>query len=304
MAVVVAVALAAAGCSLPGGTRGGLHLTAVFDDVGDLVVNHSVQTADVRIGSITKIELTEDYKAKVTMSVQDVHLPKASTAVLRTTSLLGEKFIEIRADGDPTKGPFLADGDTLNKTEQAPELEFVAEQAVDLLASVVANDVATLVNTGAVGFGGRGDELRSLLDELTTVSGTLASQTSNILAIIDGLDQATSTLVAGNADIDQLLVNLSQTTTVLAQNRDQAVETVRQLTRLATVHNQAVFEPYLDDVSRQVKQLAAIVAEVTAGRSEVALLVDWLDKFIYAAPLGVPGDFAQIYGWFCSPGTC
>ena len=40
------------------------------------------------------------------------------------------------------------------------------------------------------------------------------------------------------------------------------------------------------------------------GRGEVATLLDWLDAFITAAPLGVPGDFAQIYGWFCSAGTC
>jgi phospholipid/cholesterol/gamma-HCH transport system substrate-binding protein len=296
--------VAVSSCSLPGGTHGPLTLTATFDDVGDLVVNHSVQTADVRIGSITKIELTKDYKAKVTMSVKDVHLPKASKAVLRTTSLLGEKFIEIRPLGDPTKGPFLANGDTLTQTEQSPELEFVAEQAVALLAGVASNDIATLVQTGAIAFGGRGPELRGLLDDLASISGTLAAQTQNIVAIIDGLDKATSTLAASSGDIDQLLVNLSNTTTVLAQNRDQAIETLKQLTRLAAVQDQAVFEPYLDDVSNQIKQLDAILAQVAAGRGEVGTLVDWLDKFINAAPLGVPGDFAQVYGWFCTAGTC
>src|SRR3546814_6823664 len=62
-AAMVAVA-AMAGCSLPGQITGPVELTAVFDDVGDLVTGHSVQVADVRVGSITGIELTDDYRAK------------------------------------------------------------------------------------------------------------------------------------------------------------------------------------------------------------------------------------------------
>ena len=181
--------------------------------MGDLVTNHSVQVADVRVGSISKIELTDDYKAKVTMSVQDIDLPKDSTAVLRTTSLLGEKFIELRPNGDPTKGPFFKSGDRIEQVDQAPELEFVAEQAVELLAGVLSTDIATLVETGAAGFGGRAEELHNLIDELSTISATLASQTGNIVSIIDGLDQATATLAAGSGELDQLLLNLSTTPT-------------------------------------------------------------------------------------------
>ena len=48
-----------------------MELTAVFTDVGDLVAGHSVQVADVRVGSITGIELTDDYQAKVTMRIKD-----------------------------------------------------------------------------------------------------------------------------------------------------------------------------------------------------------------------------------------
>ena len=69
----------------------------MFEDSSDLVVNHSVQVADVRVGSISGIELTEDFHALVTMDLRDgLELPADSVAVLRQTSLLGEKFVEIR----------------------------------------------------------------------------------------------------------------------------------------------------------------------------------------------------------------
>ncbi|MGH9274916.1 MAG: MlaD family protein, partial [Acidimicrobiales bacterium] len=78
-------AVGASSCTLPGRVEGPVQVTAIFDDVGDLVSGHSVQVADVRVGSITGIELTSDYRAKVTMRIKDgLELPANSEAVLRT----------------------------------------------------------------------------------------------------------------------------------------------------------------------------------------------------------------------------
>jgi phospholipid/cholesterol/gamma-HCH transport system substrate-binding protein len=308
-------AAVAGGCSLPGRTTGPIEVTATFDDVGDLVENHSVQVADVRVGSVTGIELTPDFKAKVTMSIKDVHLPADAVAELRQTSLLGEKFIELRpCDPSPAhqdKGCQNGGGGTLqsntdippDRTKQAPELEFVAEQATQLLGGVVSNDVAALVQTGSAGFGGRAEELRGLLDDLSTISATLADQTTNLQTIIDGLDQATTTIAADNPALDQLLVNLADTTTLLANNRDQAVQTLQSLTRFVQTQDQLVFDPYLQQVDRQIKELDGILAVLAQGRGEVSTLLDWLNSFMQQVPKGVPGEFAQVYGWFVQCGT-
>jgi phospholipid/cholesterol/gamma-HCH transport system substrate-binding protein len=303
MIPVVALALAIAGCALPGNVTGSRSLTATFADVGDLVKGHSVQVADVRVGSIKKIVLTKEYKAEVTMSIKDgVDIPADSDAVLRTTSLLGEKFVELRPpEGrDPTEPPFFADGDRIpeSRTLEAPELEFVAEQAVGVLGAVTASDVGSLVETGAVGFGGRAQELGTLLDNLSTMSATLADSTDEIVRIIDGLDTASRSLAGGSEDIGQLLTNLSQTTTVLAANRDRAVNAIKELTRLANVQNTEVFVPYRNQVDQQIKQLDGILAVVAHDRQEVATLLDWVDQFTQKIPKGIPEEFAQVYGWF------
>ena len=296
---LLGTSLLASACSLPGNVSGSREITATFEDVGDLVTGHSVQVADVRIGSISEIELTEDYEARVTMSIKDdVFVPKESRALLRTTSLLGEKFIELRPinTDDPMAGTDLEDGDVIEETTQAPELEFVAEQAVELLGAVVTTDVATLIETGSVGFGGRGEELQSLVEDFTAVSATLADQTDEIVRIIDALDGATATLAAGSADIDELLVNLARTTEVLAENRDEAIEAIRQLTRLAQVQNDNIFEPYLSVVDTQIKQLDAILGEVDRNQQQVADLLFWVSQFSVKIPEAIPEDFAQVYG--------
>ncbi len=294
-------------CSLPGRVEGPVELTATFDDVGDLVSGHSVQVADVRVGSITGIELTDGFRAKVTMKVKDdLDLPIDSVAVLRTTSLLGEKFIELRPpseeeDGQPADdcdGDVLVSGCRILSTQQAPELEFVAEEAVQVLGGVVANDLGTLVETGAVGFGGRAAELGSLIDSISTVAASMAGSSQDIVAIIDGLDQATATLASGAGRVDQLLVNLADTTDVLADSREQVLRTLEDLTRLARAQNEIVFEPFREDMERQIDQLDAILATVIDQRGEVAVLVDWLARFVEVTPKGIPEDFAQVYGWF------
>ena len=318
LVALAASLLVASACSLPGSTTGPLTITATFKDVGDLVVNHSVQVADVRVGSVSKIELNPDFTAKVTMSLKDVHLKSDVVAVLRQTSLLGEKFIELRpcdpssAHGDsgcdPNAKPLVNHADIpLSHGIEAPELEFVADSAIQLLAaSALPNDFATIVQTGSVGFAGRGQELHTLISDLSTISGTLADQTTNIQTIIDGLDKATTALAANDPALDQLLLNLSNTTTVLANNRDQTVATLQSLTRLVQAQDQLVFDPYFQQVDRQVKELDAIVNEVTKGRGEVNTLLEWFNRFVYQIPKGIPSDFAQVYAWFvpCSAVSC
>src|SRR3954471_7760852 len=174
---------------LTGCARNSTTVIAVFDDSGDLQPRGSVQTAEGRIGRIGSIHLTKDFKARVTLHINPGRkIPTNVAAVLRTTSLLGEKFVELRPLGDSNKGPFLKDGDVVTKVQEAPELEFVAEEPIDVLGAVTAGDVATLIDTGATSFTGRKEDLRTIIDSLATYSTALATRTQNIGAIVDHLD--------------------------------------------------------------------------------------------------------------------
>lgn len=294
------VALIAVG-SLASCSGGGSYtLTATFDDVGDLVTGHAVQVADVRVGRITGIELTDDYRAEVTMEIDDdVRMPRDATALLRQTSLLGEKFIELRAT-DPTDGPFLEDGDVIDETGEAPELELITEQAVGVLGAVVGTDVAALVDTGAEGFGGRGEDLRALVDDLATISRTFAQRTDVITSIIDRLGATAGTLAGGDEQLDALLVNLSSATDVLSDDREDVVHALDQLTRLAEVQNEEVFGEHYAGVDRQLGQLDDVLDAVVDATDEVQSLVEWLARFSEIVPKGIPGDFAQVYLWVAS----
>lgn len=288
--VVLGTLLAACG-------QGSYSVTATFDDVGDLQKSGSVQVADVRVGRITGIKLTDDFRAKVSMAIdRAVHIPKNSEALVRTTSLLGEKFIELRAMGSPTQAPYLSNGDVVQKTEQAPELEFVADSAIELLGAVNSSDVASIVQTGAQAFGGRGPELNRLISNLSDISATFASRTQQLTTIIDNLDRGTQTLANGADDLKTLLTNLATTSQVLADNRQRAIDAVHQLSRLASVQNE-VLDKYHQDIDKQIKQVDAILAVAATQTQQLGTVVDFLNQFIYALPKAIPVEFTQVYMW-------
>jgi phospholipid/cholesterol/gamma-HCH transport system substrate-binding protein len=296
-AIAIAIVLLTAMPLLAACSGGDYKVTAVFDDAGDLQSRGGVQMADVRIGRIGSIKLTKDFKARVTLHLDHgVRVPKNAEALLRTTSLLGEKFVELRPQGDPAKGPFLANGDTVAKTGEAPELEFVAQQAIEVLSAVTSNDVASLVDTGAAAFGDRGPQLKALLSDMASISSTLAQRTKEITQIIDHLSSATATLAAGKDDLSAMFVNLAKASTVLADNRQRAIDAIAQLSRLARSQN-VVMDKYRADMDRQIKQVDTIVAAATTQTAEISNLLDWLNKFTIGVPKVIPNDFTQIFQW-------
>jgi len=276
---------------------GSYKLIATFDDVGDLQPRGSVQVADVRVGQIGSIRLTSDFRARVVLHVKsDVKIPADATALLRTTSLLGEKFVELRpATAESYKtGPFLHDGERVQATKEAPELETVADSAIQLLGSIDATDIATLTNESAAAFGPHSADLRSLITNLATVSASLADRTRQIGDIVDHLDKAAVTLASGADDLRDLFSNLSRTTQILSDNRDKLVTTLADLSRLARAQD-AILDPYFANINLQIQQVGRIVATVRQSQSSLDALLVWLDHFTTEVPELIPADFAQIY---------
>ncbi|MDQ1412699.1 MAG: phospholipid/cholesterol/gamma-HCH transport system substrate-binding protein, partial [Acidimicrobiaceae bacterium] len=239
--------------------------------------------------------LTKDFQSEVKLRINNsVRIPKNSEAILRTTSLLGERFVELRPLAAPSQAPFLQNGDKVPNSVQQPELEVVADTAVKLLGAVTATDVQTIVTTGAQGFGGRGPQLGVLIGDLNQISGTLATRTKEIGEVIDSLDHATQTLAAGAPDLSNLLSNLAVTTTLLATDRNQAVTALASLTHLAEAADYSL-NKYQADIDREIKQVDAVTATIVGSLGDLQVLLDWLQRFSTDFPKGIYGNYGGIY---------
>jgi phospholipid/cholesterol/gamma-HCH transport system substrate-binding protein len=106
-----------------GGMGDGFHVTARFDNVGDLKVGAPVTMAGVRIGRVESVGFdAADFKAVVKLSIDRRYdkIPADSDAAIQTSGLLGAKYVGIGAGGAET---YLADGGQIELTQPALVLE-------------------------------------------------------------------------------------------------------------------------------------------------------------------------------------
>ncbi|MBV8974657.1 MAG: outer membrane lipid asymmetry maintenance protein MlaD, partial [Sinobacteraceae bacterium] len=106
-----------------GGAKAGYHVTAEFDDIGDLKVGSPVTMSGVRLGQVSGIRFDpKDYKAVVTLRIDSQYnqIPEDSFASIQTQGLLGGKYIGLSPGGLET---YLKDGSRIDQTQSAIVLE-------------------------------------------------------------------------------------------------------------------------------------------------------------------------------------
>ena len=97
------------------------EVKARFTNTGGLKPGSQVLIAGVPVGRVEKISLDSQYAAVVHMYVkQDVHLPSDTIASIKTSGLIGDKFIALAPGADSVDLP---PGSTITDTESAMDLE-------------------------------------------------------------------------------------------------------------------------------------------------------------------------------------
>jgi phospholipid/cholesterol/gamma-HCH transport system substrate-binding protein len=97
-------------------------VTASFTSISGLKEGAALELAGVVVGKVTKIELNEEeYEATVYMDVvKTVQLSDDSIASIRTSGIIGDKFIKLTPGGSDI---FLESGDMIEETEASISIE-------------------------------------------------------------------------------------------------------------------------------------------------------------------------------------
>jgi phospholipid/cholesterol/gamma-HCH transport system substrate-binding protein len=233
-AVIAVVALVA--LTLFGG-GGAYTVTARFVNAGQLVPGNPVQSGGTTIGSITKIELTDDSLAEVTFEVDELHspLPRDTRAAIRQFSASGiaNRYIDLQIPPDTGQGE-IADGGSIaaEDTETQVDLDQVLN-AVDEDARRALQDVLQGL---ARSVEGQGDEanrgLRYLNPSLSTSSRLfreLARDTPTLERTLIGTAKLVTALSERRDDLAALVGNARATTHALAGEKTALAESVARL---------------------------------------------------------------------------
>ncbi len=119
LAALAWLALKIGGGALVGGDT--IAVRARFANLGGIAPGASVLISGVQVGKVEKVELDERFAAIATLRVRkDVALPADTMAAIRSSGLIGEKYIALTPGAD--EAPLKA-GDLITDTESAVDLE-------------------------------------------------------------------------------------------------------------------------------------------------------------------------------------
>ncbi len=301
------------GVHLPGGADLGDHpytLTIYFDNVLDLVPQSSVKFNDVPVGRVEDVTLsspndnsgdrsTNGWTAKVTVSVNsDVKLPANARAMVKQTSLLGEKYVDLEQPMDTPSATPLRSGDTIpiTRTGSAPETEEVLGALSLLLNGGGLQQIKIITTELNKALDGNESAVRDLLNQLNTFVGNIDQQKNQILDSLAKVNQLAITLEKNKQTIDNALDTFPQALAVLRQNRSKLTTMLVSLANLGTVATHVINATQRNFVA-SLKDLAPAVEQLTASGSNLVSALKIAGTFPF--PLkktlqAVKGDYANL----------
>jgi phospholipid/cholesterol/gamma-HCH transport system substrate-binding protein len=310
---LLATASLLAGCSaagfngmyqvpLPGGADLGDHpyrVTAQFGNVLDLVPQASVKVNDVSVGKVEKIELaTDNVTAVVTMIVNgDVELPGNAGAELRQSSLLGEKYVQLREPVGVAPQGSLTDGAviTIDRTNRNPEIEEVLGALSLLLNGGGVGQLQAIVKEVNLALSGNEPELRAFVSNVDKVVSDLDSQKSNIIKAIDALNRLSGSLVEQTANLTAALDKLAPGLKVINEQRDALVAMLSALDHLSDVAVSTISRSKADlvaDLQLLVPTLRKLAESGANLPNSLQFLVTYPFSDYFMHPL--KGDFVNV----------
>lgn len=291
---------AATGCSVQtaGAPTGDLTVSATFDDVQSLVVGHSVQLSDVRIGTVTGVRL-DGYRARVTMSIaDDRRLPADVTAAIARTSLLGENYVrlELPSGHDLRSGPYLPNGGSITHTSVQPDLEQVSAKAGPLLSALGGQDVATITDAGATALSGKGEQLNRMIAQASKISDSYAAASTDLSRALDALGKLGSSLAKGSGQLDRLPGNVQLATQRLQADRAELKRSVQELSNLGRAFNKRVRSPQALRLQQVLNRTDVLLAAASRGRQDLKALALELVRFLKSPRVSYEGQ-GLLYIW-------
>jgi phospholipid/cholesterol/gamma-HCH transport system substrate-binding protein len=287
---------------LPGGNATGgkvYHVKIQFDDVLDLVPQAAVRVDDVPVGDVEKVSL-QGFHALVTVRLKDsVKLPHNSHAELRSTSLLGEKFVSIEPPSAPTQPVGrLANGDVipLADTGRNPEFEEVFTALSALLNGGGVAQLQTISVELSNALSGRESQVKDVFSQLTTLVTTLDANKQSIVRALNSIDALARKLAQQKGTLAKALDDIPSALKVLADQRQDLTRVFTSLSRLGGIGSTVIRATH-DNTVASLRSLEPVLDSLVAAKANIVNSLELLLNFPFpaTAPNAVHGDYAGLY---------
>ena len=204
------------------------NISTIFPSAGGLKQGVSVEIAGIQVGRVARIELYDNHQALVTLAIQDgLRLPSDSTAFVRASGILGDKYVEIVPGFNLDEK--LSNNAHIASAKAAGDVSDVMQQL-----SEIAQDIKKI--TGPLAEGDTGSDIRDMVTSLKDMSERLERLVANneaglsetlasLNTTMTNLQDITNKINGGQGSLGQL-VNSDETVSQL----NASLSSIRQIT--------------------------------------------------------------------------
>jgi phospholipid/cholesterol/gamma-HCH transport system substrate-binding protein len=199
---------------------GGTTYKLRFENAGQLVRDDDVQIGGRRVGSVRRIDLTDDNQAQITIKVSGGYAPlhEGTTATIRATSLTGIANRYVALTPGPNSNPKLPEGATLGADATTPIVDL--DQLFDTLDPKTRASLQGFIQGSAQWYDHRGRQANG-------ATKYFSPALSSTRALVDEL-------VANQQTLNAFLRNSSKTVGAIAERRDDLANLVSNANATAT----------------------------------------------------------------------
>jgi virulence factor Mce-like protein len=283
IAAVVALAAIAAGVSLLGGGEDEradaqtYRVAAVFDVARGIGPRQVVKIAGARVGEVTAVHLTKDFKARVEMKVDRRFAPFRADArcAIKPEGLITENFVEC----DPGHRGELDGAIPVSRTAAPVTLQNLFE----VFDVPTTQRIAVLLNELGMSTAGRGEDLNEIVyranPTLAAARDAIAvvdRQKAQLTELLDAADPVLAKLAERDEDVKRFLTDTADLTSTTARHRGALSEAIARLPPLLAATKPALEQlgEVADDAPATLRALRASAPALTDLTRDVPTFSD------------------------------
>jgi phospholipid/cholesterol/gamma-HCH transport system substrate-binding protein len=200
------------------------RITATFDSSPGLQANVAVTYLGVQVGTIDRVAL-EDGAVQVDLDIErGREIPEGVFAAVRRKSAVGEPYVSLEMPAEYAgDGPFIGEGDRyhipIERTSVPLSYATLFDSLDELLAGIPPTELEIVLHEVATGIGGRGDDIRTIIESTDDLTGTLAEHTELFDDLADDLTQLTDAIASQQEALGQGIDNVAVLSQTLAASR-------------------------------------------------------------------------------------
>jgi phospholipid/cholesterol/gamma-HCH transport system substrate-binding protein len=285
MTLVLAAAAAYMFVATGAGEEGSSYkVRAIFDNAAFVIPGEDVKVAGVKVGSISDVDITDDFKAMIELDITDPayhDFRRDAECIVRPQSLIGEKFVEceptqVRQAGEEPPPELEQDEDgarllPIENTMQSVDLDLIN----NTMRRPYRERLTIILNELGIGLAGRGEDLNQVirranpaLKELSEVLRLLSTQNQVLRRLAVDSDTILQPLAREREHLTGFIANSGEVAAATAERREELEASIER------------FPEFLRELKPTMQRLGALSDDMTPVLSDLGDVAPDINRFI------------------------